>query len=188
MLTINLDHEQNPLIVADAVRYFVSDRLREERISLYSAFLLNQDELKLRRIGYRQPAWHHQLSLSDVLAFYMQYLFGLAIGEASISDTVAAWLKEDAPLLGTQRNHYIRDYIARLSPSEPTNTELLELSRIRSQYEDLSDDDGPYHTEVFPYDYYSPEDALLGNLTTTLGKVDIVPEVEELMLELSAWG
>ena len=187
MLTIDLDHEENPLIVADAVRQYISDQLRQDGISLYSAFLLNQDELSLRRIGYRQPAWCHQLSLSGVLALYMQYLFALAVGEASTAGTIAAWLKEDSPLLGIQRNHYIENHIADLSQTEPTAERLIELSRIRSQYAELSDADGPFHTEVFPYDYYSPEDALLGNSTTKVEKGALEAEVENLMLELSGW-
>ena len=188
MLTIDPDHEENPLIVADAVRFFISDRLRDGSISLYSAFLLNQDELSLRRSGYRQPAWCHPLSLSGVLALYMQYLFGLAIGEAKITSSVAAWLEEDISLLDTERKHYIREYVARLPKIEPTREHLIELSRIRSQYEELSDDDGPYHTEVFPYDYFSPEDALLGASTTSVEKGEIDKEVEEIMLKLGVWN
>jgi len=188
MLNIDLERERNPLIVADAIGYFISNELREKRISLYSAFLLHQDELRLRRLGYRQPAWHSRLSISGVLALYMQYLFGLAAGEANVARTVALWLEEDFPLLAEKRKHYIREYLAQLPVIEPSRDQLMELSRIRSKYEELSFDDGPYHTEVFPYDYYSPEDALLGHSTLSIEKGKIEPEVEELMIAISEWG
>ena len=188
MLTIDLDRESNPLIVADAIRFFISDGLRDESISLYSAFLLNQDELRLRRMGYRQPAWRSRLSLSGVLALYMQYLFGLAVGEADVTRTVASWLEEDIPLLGEKRKHYICGYLAGLPAIEPSREQLIELSKIRSRYEVLSDDDGPYHTEVFPYDYFSPEDVLLGRSPASVKAGTIEPEVESLMLAISAWG
>ena len=188
MLTIDLDGESNPLIVADAVGIFISDGLRAENISLYSAFLLNQDVLRLRRRGYRQPAWQSALSLSGVLALYMQYLFGMTVGETSIVRTVALWLEEDTPLLGEHREHYIRNILTPISAIDPSEEQLIKLSEIRSKYMELSGDDGPYHTEVFPYDYYSPEDVLLGQSGAAAGKGQIEPDVEELMLALAEWG
>ena len=187
MLTIDLGKETNPLIVADDVGIFVSNALREKSISLFSAFLLNQDVLRLRRIGYRQPAWSHQFSISSLLALYMQYLCGLAIGEDGISRSVASWLREDFPLLGDKREHFVKQHLADLSNFEPTVERLEELAAIRSGYDALRDDAGPYHTEVFPYDYYSPEDVLLGRSTDEVEKSGIEPVVEELMLAISAW-
>ena len=177
MLTVDMDCESNPLIVADAVGLFISDGLRNENVSLSSAFLLNQDALRLRRLGYRQPAWQSQLSLSGVLALYMQYLFGMTVGEISIVKTVAVWLEEDVPLLGDTRNHYIKEFLARMPLIEPSTKQLIDLSRIRSKYDVLSDDDGPFHTEVFPYDYYSPEDVLLGRSAALASKGRIEPDV-----------
>lgn len=188
MLTLDLEREENPLIVADEVGIFVSDALRDERISLHSAFLLNQDVLRIRRLAYRQPAWQYQLSLSGVLALFMQYLFGLAIEESNVTETVAAWLHEDLPYLGDKRGHYIRKYLNHLTAAKPSEEQLIELSEIRSQYATLADEDGPFHTEVFPYDYFSPEDALLGRSVALLKRGTIEPDVEELMLRISAWG
>ena len=185
---MDLDCEKNPVIVADSIRQFISEGLHHEQLSLYSAFLLNQDELGLRRMGYRQVAWGYQLHLSGVLALFMQYLFGLSIGETRAVKGVAAWLEEDLPLLGNWRNHYIRKHLDLLQLTEPSSECLAELSQIRSLYQQLSYDDGPYHTEVFPYDYYSPEDVLLGRSTSTIEKNEIEPEVEELILKISQWG
>lgn len=188
MLTIDLNHEINPLIVANEIGRFIADGLRDNSVTLYSALLLNQDVLRLKRIGYRQPAWQYRLSISGVLALYMQYLFGLAVGDANVVGTTSKWLEEDFSLLGEQRKHYVRRCLAELPNIEPSEEQLIELSRIRSQYKVLPDDDGPYHTEVFPYDYYSPEDVLLGKSSATVTKGKIEPEVEELMLLISAWG
>lgn len=188
MLTIDLDRESNPLIVADEINILVSYGLQNDSFSLYSAFLLNQDVLRLRRMGYRQPAWRCRLSISGVLALYMQYLFGLAVGETSVAGAVAGWLEQDFPLLGEKRDHYIREYLGRLSAIEPSREQLSKLSRIRADYTTLSNDDGPYHTEVFPYEYFSPEDALLGRSSAIVERGEIEPEVEELMIRLGDWG
>lgn len=188
MLTVDLDSESNPLIVADAITIFISDGLRNGTISLYSAFLLNHDVLRLRRLGYRQPAWQCRLSISGVLALYMQYLFGLAIGEAKVATVVSGWLGADVSLIAEKRDHYIREYLGRLPDIEPSREQLTELSRIRSEYPTLSDDDGPYHTEVFPYDYFSPEDVLLGRSSAGVDKSRIEPDAESLMLAISSWG
>ena len=188
MLEIDLNRESSPLVVADEVGRFISDGLRNDSISLYAAFLLNQDLLSLRRMGYRQSAWQYHLSLSGVLALYMQYLFGLAIGEANVARAVAAWLEEDIPLLSEKREHYILGYLEQPSVIEPSQYHLIELSGIRARYETLSDDDGPYHTEVFPYNFFSPEDVLLGRSTGTFTKGKVDPDVEDIMLAISAWG
>lgn len=188
MLKIDLASETNPLVVANEIGFYISDNLRNQSISLYSAFLLHQDELNLKRMGYRQPAWRHRLSISGVLALYMQYLFGLSCGEANVARKAAEWLEEDLPMLGEKRNHYIWNCLTALPVTEPPKEQLTKLSRVRSRYEVLSDDDGPYHTEVFPYDYYSPEDVLLGRSSATVKRDTVEPEVEELMLAISAWG
>lgn len=188
MLTIEIENEENPLIIADEVGIFVSDSLRDEQISLYSAFLLNQDVLRLKRLAYRQPAWQYQLSLSGVLALFMQYLFALAAHEAGAAATVLKWLREDFPGLSEKRDHYIRNHVMRLSATAPSEEQLKELSEIRSRYASLADDEGPFHTEVFPYGYYSPEDALLGRPVAKVKQGSIEPDVEELMLRINAWG
>lgn len=188
MLNIDLDREINPLIVADSITQFISGRLRDETISLYSAFLLNQDALRLGRRGYHQPAWRQQFNLRCALALYLQYLFAMAIGEANVAQTVAAWLAEDVPLLNTNRKHYIRKHFALLPVIETSNEQLAELSTIRSRYESLPSGDGPYHTEVFPWNEYSPEDVLLGRSSAKVEPGEIEPEVEVLMHRIFEWG
>lgn len=180
--------EVNPLIVADEINLRVSEWLRDQSISLYSAFLLNQDELRLRRDGYRQPGWRHELSLSGVLRLYMQYLFSVAVDEPGVASTLAGWLRKDAPLLAEHREHYLLKHLARLADSPPATEVLSEFSSIRARYETLPDDDGPFHNEVFPYDYCSPEDILLGRSNYTIKKGTIEPKAEKLMLAVATWG
>ena len=69
--------------------------------------------------------------------------------------------------------------------AKPSRTLLTEMSRVRREYERLSDDDGPYHTEVFPYDEMAPEDILLsGTPLRPFKSNDLEPEVERLLLAL----
>ena len=90
----------------------------------------------------------------------MQRLVALATGETEISQLLARWLKEDAPMLKEQRAHCLAQHILANPVADPSTHILAEMSRIRRQCEHVSDDDGPYHVEVFPYEHYSPEDIL----------------------------
>jgi len=185
--TVDLGHENNPLIVADEISIFISDGLREGAISLYSGFLLNQEELSLRRLGYRQAAWGHDFSLSGVLRLYMQYLFSLVAAETTVTRVLINWLQEDLPLLREDRDHYVKKHLVTVPVSGPTRELLEELSEIRSNYQKLSDDSGPFHNEVFPYDYCSPEDILLGHRHTPVEKGTMEPPVQDLMLAIDSW-
>ncbi len=188
MASIDLEQHSNPTIVADILTQEISGGLREDRLSLYSCFLLNQDALRLRRCGYRQAAWQLPLTISGVLALYMQRLVALAIDELRVAQTLTDWLVEDLPLLKARRPHFIIGILGDSPGSPPTEQELTLLSQIRSRYATASDDDGPYQTEVFPYDYYAPENVLLGRDKTTIDKTCVDAEAENLMLQVAEWS
>jgi hypothetical protein len=191
MSPLDLEAETNPLLVADEIGFFLSDGLRDGSVSLRSAFYLNQEALRIRRRAYHQPAWGYTLSISGLLAVYMQRLVALATGEKVISQQLANWLKEDAPLLKERRAHYLAQHILANPVADPSAHLLAEMSRIRQQYELLSDDDGPYHVEVFPYEYYSPEDILCsGPNPQPFEALALEPAVEALLVSvgIGKWG
>lgn len=179
------DTESNPLRVVVEIGFYVSAGLRDGSLCLRSAFLLNHEAIRVRRMAYLQPAWRHDLSISGLLAIYMQRLVAVATGESAVARSATAWLVEDAPKLARRRPHYLADHILAAPGNEPTEQILLEMSRVRREYEHLSDDDGPYHTEVFPYDEMAPEEILLSHDPLRPFEVDdLEPEVERLLVSL----
>ena len=108
-----------------------------------------------------------------------------------MADVVLKWLIEDLPMLNERRKHYIVDELLKGIEPIPSTKWLENLSEVRANYDNLSDDYGPYHNEDFPYDYAAPEDALLGksNSGDFLNK-HIMPDIEELLINIgiSDWG
>ncbi len=68
------------------------------------------------------------------------------------------------------------------------NVQLLEeLLNVRKDYDQLSDDDGPYHNETFPYHFYSVEEILLseGEKRKYLNNKTLSEDIEDLIIELN---
>ena len=121
----------------------------------------------------------------------MHYLCSLSFEEPHMANTVKLWLNEDILLLKENRNHYIINMLRKDIDIDPKQDWLKELSEVRHNYNNLSDDDGPYHVEVFPYHYVSPEDALLNQKDKMKFSRDrINSAVEELIvaISISNWG
>jgi len=191
MALINFNNESNPLIVSNKIRRFISAGLKDGTLNLYSAYMLNLEAIRIKRLGYHQAAWNYRLSISGIIALYMQYLCSLAYDDRQVAKTVMSWLKEDITLLKENRAHYITDSLKRNLEIIPSKSWLEKLSSVRLNYDELSDNDGPYHNEEFPFHYASPEDALLNKPESEkFTKEKIGPLVEELIvsINLSKWG
>ena len=191
MISVELDTEKNPLIISDNINYVVSDGLREGSFNLYSAFLLNHECIRIKRFGYYQTAWHYSLSISGGVAIYMHYLCARAFDSTKMANVVLQWLVEDLPMLKQNRKHYIIDELLKELEPIPSTKWLDILSETRNNYDNLSDDDGPYHNEVFPYDYAVPEAHLLGEPDRgDFFNKQIDSDIEELLINISIsdWG
>lgn len=179
------DRESNPMSVSDEIGVLISEGLRDRSLNLYGAFLLNQEALRLQRRARREPAWGVTLSISGLLALYMQRLVALATGQERVSATVASWLEEDAPMLAERRDHYLVGGILADPSGNPSRPLLEKLAEVRADYSRLPDDEGPYHTEVFPYFEFEPEVVLLSDTGgASFDDAGLTPEVERLLLEL----
>lgn len=160
-LICHIKNEIDPLIVANKTSYFLSEALREGKVSLYEAYLLNWEEIKYRRMGYTQLAWNGRVRIATCLTILSQKLLAHIFDEQTGAEKLKAWGLEAYNLNNERRAHYILDrYNLFLDTNE--SPELLEsLLDTRNNYGELSTDEGPYHTEVFPYHYFSPEEKLL---------------------------
>lgn len=176
----------HPLIQADELQVYISSRLRDGSVDLYSAFLLQHEGLRIRRNGYLQPAWNYTLSISGLLQIYMICLTARAFGADRMTSVAEDWFSEDIALLQERRPHFFTD---RLSVGRSLTTDgafLQLLSDMRDRYQSLSDDDGPFHVEVFPWDYAAPERELLkpGSQPQFGQTSPVDPEIENLIVAL----
>lgn len=176
----------HPLIQADELSIYISSRLRDGGVNLYSAFLLEHEAVRIHRNGYLQPAWNHRLSISGLFRIYMNCLTARAFHADKMEAITEDWFSEDISRLQERRPHFFTD---RLSKGRSLTTDgafLQLLSDMRDQYHSLSDDDGPFHVEVFPWDYAAPERELLkpGSQPQFRQTSPIDPEIEDLIVEL----
>ena len=184
-LISHIRNTDNPLIVANKISYFLSDALREGKISLYEAYVVNWEEIRFRRMGYTQPAWGGRVRIMTCLTLLNQKLLAHFFNDQLGVEKLRDWGLEANQLNNEKRPHYIMDrYNVFLDANDSTNL-LEKLSDVRISYERLSDEDGPYHTEVFPYHYYSPEELLLGKSGQLENKEGINEGIEKLIIELS---
>lgn len=166
--------------------YYTSSRLRDGSVSLYSAFLLAHEALRIGRNGYLQPSWNNSLSISGLLRIYVHCLTARAFRADRMATIAEAWLVNDASHLREHRPHFFTDRLSDGCALATDDTFLQLLSEMRRQYDSLNDDDGPFHVEVFPWQYAAPERELLipGSQPDFCNTTPIDREVEDLLAEL----
>ncbi|TWT75784.1 hypothetical protein CA13_73570 [Planctomycetes bacterium CA13] len=176
----------HPLVQADDLRFYVSDRLRDDNIDLYSAFLLAHEALRIGRNGYLQPAWNYNLSISGLLRIFTHCLAARAFRADSMAMTAETWLVNDASHLQEHRPHFFTDRLSEGRALITDGTFLESLSQMREQYDSLNDDDGPFHLEVFPWHYAAPERELLipHSQARFRNTTPVDPEVSDLIADL----
>lgn len=67
MLLSKIKDEKKPSIIAFRISNFIADTLNTESISLYEAYLVTLEELKYKRMSYKQPAWNVSAGISECL-------------------------------------------------------------------------------------------------------------------------
>lgn len=161
MSTSRPDISDHPLIQSDDLLFYISDRLRDEDINLYSAFLLAHEALRIFRYGYLQSAWTYKLSISGILKIFMHSLTARAFNADRIATITEDWLVNDAYLLCENRPHFLTDRFSDRQKLITDRAFLQSLSEMREQYDSANDELGPFHVEVFPWHYAAPERELL---------------------------
>ncbi|ULL16588.1 hypothetical protein DVH26_20355 [Paenibacillus sp. H1-7] len=185
ILKNHIERETNPLIIANKISYFLSDCLRDGNISLYEAFMLNSEEIKFRRMGYTRPAWNGMVRIGTCLAILNQKLIAHIFKEQSEIDKLKAWGQEAYNQNTEVRAHYILDRYAQYLEETDSPVYLENLLSIRNSYDQLIPDAGPYHTEMFPYHFFSPEEILLKKNSKDEYKKDLEGEIEDMIVELN---
>lgn len=175
----------HPAVRALNLSVYISDNLKQKNISLYEAYLLQCEVIRYKRDSYTLPAWNNKVQISTCLELLNQKLLALAFNDIDYIKQLEKWGMEAFKLCGEKRTHYIMNkYNEFLKSDYNSRNLLLELLDIRKKYDSLKYDDGPYHTEAFPYDYFEPERILLDRIDLSKDK-SISREIETILIELS---
>lgn len=177
----------NPVIIASVIEGFIYQELRWSKVSLYEAYLIHFEALRFRRLGYTQKSWHSRVHISTCLSLLNQKLLADMFGESAGSNTLRSWATESYCLNEDKRKHYIMDRFEEFLNASECPVLLERLVDVRYHYNELSFDDGPYHNESFPAQFYSPEEILLDKEMTMSfrNEKNISDDIEELIIELS---
>lgn len=186
----NLIHEiketDNPVLKAAKLSFYISDGLRNQRLSLYEAYLLQQEVIQFTREGYLLPAWSGRVQISTCLTLLNQRLLAQAFQDRNYARMLKQWALEAFQLCTEKRPHYIMDNYAGFLEIDREHTKLLEtLSAVRGKYGSMSSDAGPYHVEVFPWHYFEPESILLGKAESDMDK-QLSEDTESILIELNS--
>jgi hypothetical protein len=179
----NIKSTADPLLIANKISYFISDAFRENQITLYEAYVLNLEIIKLNRISYTQPAWNRNVRISTCLTILNQYLLAKIFDNSEGAKMLEKIALDAFEVNKEKRPHYIMDQYKSYFETNNIEKLLQELLDIRNNYGNLSDDVGPYHIEIFPYHFYSPEKILLEK-SNSLNQI-ISKEVENILIYLN---
>lgn len=131
------------------------------------------------------PAWNGRVQISTCLEILNQKLLALIFNDVNCAKQLVDRGKEALDLCGERRTHYIMDRYMEFLNVNTNDTGLLkELLTVRENYAALSDEEGPYHVEVFPYHYFEPERILLEKININTEK-NIGTDIETILIELN---
>lgn len=175
----------NPIVKSKKVSFYISDLLKNQGITLYDAYVLNREVIKLQREWYLLPAWNGWSQISTCLAIMNQRLLAIAFKEVDYAEQLKQWGQDAFRLCKEKRKHYIMDRFEEFINIDENDEVLLqELLDVRNNYRKLSSNEGPYHVESFPYHYFEPERVLLEKSDFTAEKV-MSEDVKTIFVELN---
>lgn len=182
----NIKETDNPILKASTLSFYISDGLKNQKLGLYEAYLLQWEVIINTREWYMLPAWSGKVQISTCLALLNQKLLAHIFKDSSCIQLLRQWGMEASELCAERRAHYIMDrYHDYLDIDCERNEHLLkEMLHVRKNYDAMSYDDGPYHVEIFPYHYFEPEKILLEK-TDLSGEMSVAEDVETILTELN---
>lgn len=157
----DVNNVAHPTIKALHISRFIVSGLKSGELALYEAFLLNSEVIKFERLSYIQPAWTKQVIISNCIKILNQKLLATLFKDRANEKLMYELGIEAYGLCVEKRDHYIMNRYLEFLNIQPNSSELIEaLSIVRETYSKLSDSNGPYHVEYFPYEYCRFENML----------------------------
>lgn len=182
----NIKETNNPILKASILSAYISDGMRNQKLGLYEAYLLQWEVINDTRQWYVLPAWSGTVQISTCLALLNQKLLAHIFRDSSCIQLLRQWGMEAFGLCAERRAHYIMDrYHDYLEIDHRQNEYLLEeMLHVRKNYDTMSFEDGPYHVDIFPYHYFEPEKILLEK-TDLSGEMSVSEDVETILMEVN---
>lgn len=177
----SIDH---PSLIAVMISRFISDAMKDNIINLYEGYLLNWVVIPNQRRSYIETAWNGSVRISICLALLNQRFLAQIFDNNEGATQLKLWGVEAMNLYKEKREHYIMDQFEEFLEAKDSPDLLKKLVDIRNEYSLLDFDNGPYHNEEFPYDYYAPEKILLEKDESCV-KMTTHEIIEDLIVELS---
>lgn len=175
----------NPVLKAQKITSVIADGLRNQTLNLYEAYLLHWEVIYATRDSYILPAWNRTVRISTCLALLNHRLLALAFHDEACAQQAQQWGMEAFGLCAEKRAHYIMDRYSEFIGIEYDDEDLLkELLNVRESYPVLSDEQGPYHVESFPYHYFAAEKLLLDKTDFSKEK-RISKDVETILIAIN---
>lgn len=162
---------------------FISQGLRGKEINLYEAYLLSRMKMEFTRLSYVQPAWYNRVRISILLELLNLRLLAAAFEEKSEETRWIGYAKEAYSMNQERRPHYILDHYQEYLKETIPPQFLQNLRDVRAS-RSKPFDNGPYHTEVFPYNKCKCEELLLQEKTLPRRNKKVCNTVENLLAEL----
>ena len=153
--------QENPGVIANKIGRYLSGAMREEEISLYEAWLIHEFKIRFNHMHCKQPGWGGRYRIQLILGILNHLLLARCFNDRGSEELAESILREALELNREVRSHYVLDVIHSFFDEDQLVFGLKLLQEWREEYEITDEGLGPFHNEVFPYHYYSPEDLLL---------------------------
>ncbi|MBN1500155.1 MAG: hypothetical protein JW982_08370 [Spirochaetes bacterium] len=181
------NESENPGSTAFNISLFICDGLRNGSLSLYESYMLNYEFLRFNRLWYTQKAWEGWVQITNLIDILNQKLLAEVFNDKQCIKSIMDMAEEVFLLNSEKRKHYIlNDYAAYLE-SQNNPVLLKKLMNIRSGCEKADHDEGPYHNESFPYDFFNFEEMLLHKEENSINSFNRIlsHEVQKLIIDLN---
>lgn len=183
-LVENVKAQTNPENRSLEIGVFVSKAMREKTINLYEAYLVSGMKMEFTRLSYVQPAWSNRVRITILLELLNLRLLAAAFAETDEEERWVRYAKEAFSMNQEKRPHYILDHYQEylketISPEFLQNLKDVRASRSKPF------DNGPYHTDLFPFNKCKCEELLLQGKTLPHRNKRICDSIANLLAELA---
>lgn len=177
-----LEKEINPAIRAAILGRYLSDCLKTNSLNLYETYLINWEKIRFERRGYLESSWNERVRITNCISILNMKMLAYLFNEEKSLEMLDNWAKEAHRANQEKRKHYIMDQYEKYLCFDKNVDVLRELLEVREYKKGLFDY-GPYHTEIFPYEYCKPEELIINH--EWLKEKQIDESIESLLVEIS---
>lgn len=178
-----LKSTNHPSVRASILSKYISQSLLNKCINLYEAYLLNWEKINYEREAYVQPAWNKKVQITNCISILNMKMVAYLLNDQLSVIKLSDWALEAYNMNQEKRSHYIMDNYEIYLHAYNDGMLLTKLLSIRSNK--ISFNDGPFHSEIFPYEYCLFEEYLINKMFFGDSEKYVSNSVEDLLVEIS---